>query len=179
MRKILLFVAGSLIMTFAVCSPMIFNHVKVAHAFQYCDNGTDDSGNSCSCPDGSGYCDGNGNGVDGGQNPVGTEGGQNPSSPKLQNPLSVGSDICTVLIAILNIVVRIGSIIAVLLIIWCGYKFIEAQGNPTKLTSAKKAFMWTIVGTAVLLGSSVIANVVVNTVFSVTNQQTGTTICNI
>lgn len=90
---------------------------------------------------------------------------------QLCNPLLNKYDtLCKVLTGILNLITQIGAIIAVILIIWSGFKFIFAQGNETKLTAAKKSFMTTIIGTALLLGASVIAEIVVKTVFEITNK---------
>jgi hypothetical protein len=87
------------------------------------------------------------------------------------NPLlSKYNTLCKVLEGILNLITQIGAIIAVILIIWVGFKFITAQGNDKKLTDAKKAFVTTIIGTAVLLGASAIAQIIVKTVFAITNK---------
>ncbi|MCR4306787.1 MAG: pilin, partial [Candidatus Yonathbacteria bacterium] len=58
---------------------------------------------------------------------------------------------------ILKVVVDIGTPIAVLFIIYAGFLFVTAQGDPTKITKAKNAFTWAIIGTAVLLGAWVLA----------------------
>jgi len=55
--------------------------------------------------------------------------------------------------------VRIGVPIAALFIIWAGFKFVTARGNPEGLKQAKSIFWWTIIGTAVLLAASLLANV--------------------
>jgi hypothetical protein len=93
------------------------------------------------------------------------------SSTQLCNPLlpQYGS-LCDVLNGIIVLVTQIGAVIAVLLIIWTGFRFISAQGNSTKLTEAKKAFYAVLLGTAILLGASGIATIVVKTVLTVTNQ---------
>ncbi len=90
---------------------------------------------------------------------------------QLCNPLlaQYGS-LCDVLNGIILLVTQIGAVIAVLLIIWTGFKFITAQGNSDKLREAKKAFYTTLLGTAILLGASGIASIVVKTVLTVTDQ---------
>jgi hypothetical protein len=94
----------------------------------------------------------------------------NPQT-QLCNPLqNKYGTLCQVLIGLLTLITEIGAVIAVLLIIWTGFKFIVAQGNPAKLTEAKRAFFSVLIGTAILLGASGIANIVVRTVFSITNQ---------
>lgn len=82
---------------------------------------------------------------------------------KLDNPISVGSfpDFIALL---LKIAVQIGFPVAVLFIIYSGFLFVKAQGNETELTKAKKALTWTIIGTAVLLGASVLSYAIQNTI---------------
>ena len=86
----------------------------------------------------------------------------------LVNPLdSDGSgikDIPTLIQKLLEIVLKIGAPIIALAIIYAGYLFIAAQGNPTKLETAKKTLVWVVVGAAILLGAYVIAESIVGTV---------------
>jgi len=49
-------------------------------------------------------------------------------------------------------------------IIYSGFLFVTAQGNSEKLTKAKKALLYTIIGAALLLGSYVIATAIGKTV---------------
>jgi len=63
-----------------------------------------------------------------------------------------------------NIVLPIGSIIAVFFLIYAGFLFVTAGGNEDKLATAKKTFLWTIVGIAILLGAVVISNGIKNTI---------------
>ncbi len=54
--------------------------------------------------------------------------------------------------------------VAILMFIWAGFLFLTAQGDPTKISSAKKALMWGIIGTAVALLSSSIPWII-NSIF--------------
>lgn len=92
----------------------------------------------------------------------------NPGDFSVPSPSSNLSSLPAVLNVIITIVTEVGSIIAVLFIIWSGFLFIQAQGNPEKIKKAKMTFFTTIIGTALLLGGSVIANIVLNTVTSIT-----------
>jgi len=51
-----------------------------------------------------------------------------------------------------------------LAIIYTGFLFVEAQGSPEKITKAKKALTYTIIGAAILLGAFVIADAIGKTV---------------
>lgn len=60
--------------------------------------------------------------------------------------------------------VKLVFILAPVFIIVSGFRFLVAAstGNQAGLTMAKKLFMWTLIGTAILVGASVIATVIVN-----------------
>lgn len=81
----------------------------------------------------------------------------------IRNPIGVNS-IQKLVSSVLEILVVAGTPIAVLFLIFSGFKFITAQGNSTKITEAKQYFMWTLVGIVILLGAEVLAKVVEGTI---------------
>lgn len=86
-------------------------------------------------------------------------------STKINNPL--GSELDTIpkfIKAIVEIVIYIGVPIIALAIIYTGFLFVAAQGNSEKITKAKKALMYVLIGAALLLGAFVIANAIQTTV---------------
>ena len=95
-------------------------------------------------------------------NPVST----NPSAPptRLKNPLGADISIPDLIKKILDGALTIGIPIIALAIIYCGFLFVAARGNPEKLTKAKDALLWTLVGAAILLGSWAIAHMISTTV---------------
>lgn len=58
---------------------------------------------------------------------------------------------------ILEFVIRIGTVVVILMLVYVGYLFVIAQGVPGKIEEAKKALLWTIVGALILLGSQAIS----------------------
>ncbi len=84
----------------------------------------------------------------------------------IKNPLKADSLQC-LLYDIVNGVVGIMAIVAALYIIYSGFLFIAAQGNPAELTKAKTAFFNAVIGTAILLGAWAITAFVVNVISSV------------
>jgi len=68
------------------------------------------------------------------------------------------------LVAILNVIVQISFPIIVLAIIYTGFLFVSARGAPDKLTRAKSALAWTLVGSIIVLGAFVLANGIKGTV---------------
>ena len=95
------------------------------------------------------------------------EGGTPPVSVPivLKNPFAVGDNLYDLLKAIVNnVVLRIGGVVCVLAFIYAGFMYVTAQGNVTKIANANRALLYAAIGTAVLLGSWVIATVVENTI---------------
>lgn len=84
-----------------------------------------------------------------------------PNNPgggtQLLNPLKGGASLESFLQSILAFVIRIGTIVVVLMVVYVGYLFVVAQGNDSKLTEARKALLWTIIGALILLGAQAIA----------------------
>lgn len=89
----------------------------------------------------------------------------------LCNPLAV-SNFCDLVKALLNIVLAIGVPIAVLFLVWSGFRFILARGNPTELENARKNFMYVIVGIAIFLGAWTFATIISATIQSLDSSGT-------
>jgi type IV secretory pathway VirB2 component (pilin) len=93
----------------------------------------------------------------------------NPGSTNtkgIPNPFAHGDSLMDLLNTIINkILMPIGGIVAVLAFIFVGFKFVLAQGNPGKIKEAREGLLYVAIGTAVLLGAWVIANVISNTIF--------------
>ncbi len=96
----------------------------------------------------------------------------NPSAPPsasgqnvtLINPLQGGGNLESFLLSILAFVIRIGTIAVILMLVFVGYKFVVARGEPGKITEARSALLWTVVGALILLGSQAIAIAIKSTV---------------
>ncbi len=83
----------------------------------------------------------------------------------ITNPLGPSIDTIPKFIeAVINIVLIVGIPIVVLAIIYTGFLFVKAQGNPEEITKAKSALMYTLIGATLLLGAFVIANAIGKTV---------------
>lgn len=82
--------------------------------------------------------------------------------PFLSNPLKANNVEQALYLAV-DIAIFLGTILAVLMFIWVGFKFVMAQGNDTKLSEAKKWFMYVAIGTAVLISSKVIVDTIKTT----------------
>ena len=83
----------------------------------------------------------------------------------ITNPLQGGVDTIPEFIeAIINIVLIIGIPILTLAIIYAGFTYVKAQGNPGELEVAHRTLLYTVIGGALLLGAFVIANAIGKTV---------------
>jgi len=59
-------------------------------------------------------------------------------------------------------ITRVALVFIVVAVVYFGVKFLTAQGDPTKLTEAKKSFLWGLVGIIVILGTYTIIATVAN-----------------
>ncbi len=65
---------------------------------------------------------------------------------------------------LMNVALPIGAVLAVLYIIYAGFSFVTAQGNPKKIEDAKQRLLWALIGTGILLGAVGISKAVQLTV---------------
>lgn len=87
----------------------------------------------------------------------------NPTGGGLSNPIS-SNTLIEFVEKLLNIVIQVGTPVLVVMIIWVGFKFVTARGNTNKLSEAKEALMWTLIGAAIVLGAFVISGAIQATV---------------
>lgn len=83
--------------------------------------------------------------------------GGNTGDVKLYNPLGDNASLESLLNSILDFVIKIGAVVIVLMMVYVGFLFVTAQGDPGRIGEARAAFFWTIVGALVLLGAKAIA----------------------
>ena len=95
----------------------------------------------------------------------GNSGAGSTTGQTLVNPLKVGT-LPELLKLVLEAVVYLGSIVLTLAIIWVGFKFVAAQGNPEKIKEARNALVWTLIGGLILLGAQAISLAIQSTVGS-------------
>lgn len=84
---------------------------------------------------------------------------------KIVNPLKT-DNINGFVKDLLTGIMRLGIPLIALAIIYCGFLFVWARGNPEKITEAKNALLYTLIGALLLLGSWAIAQLITNTVIS-------------
>ncbi|MES2409395.1 MAG: hypothetical protein V4509_03805 [Patescibacteria group bacterium] len=89
----------------------------------------------------------------------------NNSTAGIPNPLGDKTNsLQAFFMGILSICIQLGTIVAVLAIMYGGFLYVTAQGDEEKLGKAYKTITWALVGTAILLGSRTIMAAVTDTV---------------
>lgn len=88
------------------------------------------------------------------------------SGSGLCNPLKAQS-VTAFLNDILTFVIKIGTIFIVLMLVFVGFKFTAARGNPGELEKVRTMFLWTIVGALVILGAQAISMGISSTIQSI------------
>jgi hypothetical protein len=81
-------------------------------------------------------------------------------SVQLLNPLKSGTSLESFLKNILDFMIRIGTIFIILMIVYIGFRFVAAQGEPGELQKAREMLMWTVVGALILLGAQAISSAI-------------------
>jgi uncharacterized membrane protein YidH (DUF202 family) len=85
---------------------------------------------------------------------------------RLNNPITYNS-IDGLLSAILGFIINIGSPLIVLALVYAGFKFISARGNPTKIEEAKDILLYVLIGAVLILGAQALKIVITGTVSSI------------
>ncbi|MEK7531434.1 MAG: TrbC/VirB2 family protein [Patescibacteria group bacterium] len=97
---------------------------------------------------------------------IGGTGGGSTGNNEIINPLGIHS-VSDLVSKLLDVVIKVGSVLAVVFIIYAGFKFVWARGNPGEIEDAKKTFYYVIIGTAIILGAKVVQEIIQNTVTQV------------
>ena len=96
--------------------------------------------------------------------PTGSGGTSGTTGGGLTNPLNSIDSLPQLLDVVLKAIVQIGTIVLTLALVYVGFLFVVAQGNEEKISNAKSALLWTVIGGLVLLGASAIGAVIGSTV---------------
>lgn len=81
--------------------------------------------------------------------------------PALPNPLGDKvKSIPDLFYLLINALLSVSYVVIAFFLIWSGFKFVSAQGEPDKLTDAKNTFKYTIIGALIILGATAIIAIV-------------------
>jgi hypothetical protein len=96
---------------------------------------------------------------------VQAQSGGNPLGPiTIVNPFKSNTIEGFIKTIVNEILIPIGGVVAVMMIIYAGYLYVTARGNPGKIETAHKALLWAVIGAAILLGAWVISNAITATI---------------
>ena len=84
----------------------------------------------------------------------------------IPNPLRSDIDSLPKLIAVIidELVTPIAAVVVVLMIMYAGFLFVTAQGNPAQISKAKDSLLYGSIGAGIVLGAKVLAFAIKNTV---------------
>jgi len=87
-----------------------------------------------------------------------------PESQTFENPLGGVGTLDQLFFEIVNVLLIIAVPIIVFFIIFAGFTYVTAQGNPEKVKLASRSLMYGIIGGVIILGSSAIMVIIRNLV---------------
>lgn len=88
---------------------------------------------------------------------------------KIGNPVEGADSLMELIVVILQkVITPVAAVAVVVWIIWAGFTFLTAQGNPKKIEEAKARLLWSLIGAGILLGATAIAEVLKKTIQSFT-----------
>jgi hypothetical protein len=113
---------------------------------------------------GSGGTPGSGSGGMSGSGGAGSQNGGG-SGIQLQNPLK-STSLMGLLNTILDVIMVFAVPLIVFFIIYAGFMYVTAQGNPGKIETANRALLYAVIGGVIILGAKVLLAVISGTVDS-------------
>lgn len=84
----------------------------------------------------------------------------------LRNPLNGIASIEGLLVAILDILMILAVPIIVFFIIFAGFNYVTAQGNPEKIKTATRSLTYAIIGAVLILGAVALSEIITGIVDS-------------
>ena len=90
----------------------------------------------------------------------------------IPNPLNAGS-ICELMKLLLNIVLSVGGPIAAGFLVWAGFKFVLARGNPGDIAKAKANLGYVLLGILIFMAAWFLGQVIANTIKNISPQNAG------
>jgi heme/copper-type cytochrome/quinol oxidase subunit 2 len=82
---------------------------------------------------------------------------------RLQDPTGNNTSVSQLITLFVDWIIQLGTVAVVLAFVYVGFQFVAAKGNPEGIQKAKTSFMWTVIGTIVLIGARVLTEVIKNT----------------
>ena len=74
---------------------------------------------------------------------------QAPTGLDIVNPIGA-KDLADIIEKVTTAIRDLAIPVAVVMILWAGFNFLTAAGNPAKITKGKQILLWTVVGLAIV-----------------------------
>ena len=87
----------------------------------------------------------------------------------LNDPLGSNMTVSKIILTFMQIATYIAVLFGVILIVFVGFRYVLARGNPTEISKLHSWLLWIVVGLAVIIGARIIVSVIISTL-----QATGT-----
>ena len=93
--------------------------------------------------------------------------GNPPASVVIKNPLGSNTTLTGLFTTLLQILLVFAVPIVVFFIIYAGFLYVTAQGKPDQISQAHRALLYALIGGVLILGGTLLIEVVQNTVDAV------------
>lgn len=93
----------------------------------------------------------------------------NAAGGVIQNPLGDVVDVRVLVSKALSFIAEVGAVFCVLALIWAGFLYVKARGNPKEISTAHTVLKNVIIGIILVLGAQLIASVITGTISALTN----------
>lgn len=92
--------------------------------------------------------------------------GGDSSDGKCVPVFTIPDDIGAILLALFEIILRVGSLVAVGFIIYGGFQFILAQGEPDRIKGARSTIINSLIGLVITILATAVVNLVANNIIA-------------
>ena len=82
---------------------------------------------------------------------------------EIVNPLKNTGSVQELIATFVDWIINLGVVVVVLAFVYTGFQYVAARGNPEGIKKSHAAFLWTVIGTLVLIGAKVLTEVLKNT----------------
>lgn len=92
--------------------------------------------------------------------------GGDSSDGKCVPIFTIPDDIGAVLLAVFEIILRVGALVAVGFIIYGGFQFILAQGEPDRIKGARSTIINSLIGLIITILATAVVNLIANNIIT-------------
>lgn len=79
-----------------------------------------------------------------------------PNMVKLENPLSSGTDVSSIISIVIKTALSIIGALTLLMLVWGGFQWLTSAGNPEKVKMGTQTMVWAIIGVVLVFASYIL-----------------------